>query len=99
MHSIKEFVDLAFKSADIIGEWHGNGLNEEYSISVSDAKRYEPINSVLVKINPDFYRPAEVDLLTGNNSLLKRELNWQPKTNFKQLVEKMVSNDILLSNS
>jgi GDPmannose 4,6-dehydratase len=95
-HTIKEFVELAFKTAGISGGWHGNGTNEEYSISVEDALKYDPINSVLVKINPKFYRPAEVDLLLGNSNLARRELQWQPKTSFNQLVEKMVLNDLKL---
>lgn len=95
-HTIKEFIELAFKTAGISGGWHGNGIGEEYSISVADAMKYDPINSVLVKINPKFYRPAEVDLLLGNSNLARRELQWQPKTSFNQLVEKMVLNDLKL---
>lgn len=95
-HTIKEFIELAFKTAGIDGGWHGNGTNEEYSISVADAMKYDPINSVLVKINPKFYRPAEVDLLLGDSSLARKELGWQPKTSFNQLVEKMVLNDLKL---
>ena len=95
-HTIKEFIELAFKTAGVDGGWHGNGLNEEYSISVAGAFKYDPINSVLVKINPKFYRPAEVDLLLGNSNLARRELGWQPKTSFNQLVEKMVLNDLKL---
>ncbi len=93
-HTIKEFVTLAFKSAEIEGVWHGNGTNAEFSISVSDAKKYNPVNSVLVKINTKFYRPAEVDLLLGDSNLARRELNWLPKTNFENLIDKMVKNDL-----
>jgi GDPmannose 4,6-dehydratase len=49
---------------------------------------------VLVKINPKFFRPAEVDLLLGDSTLARKELNWSPKTNFEGLVEKMVRNDL-----
>lgn len=93
-HTIREFVELAFKAAGIEGSWHGNGTGVEFSISVSDAMKYEPINSVLVKINPKFYRPAEVDLLLGDSTKARKELNWLPKTNFEQLVNKMVKNDL-----
>ena len=93
-HTIREFVELAFKAAGIEGAWHGNGTGAEFSISVSDAMRYEPINSVLVRINPKFFRPAEVDLLYGDSTLARRELNWLPKTNFEGLVIKMVKNDL-----
>ncbi len=93
-HTIKEFVELAFKAAGIKGAWHGNGTGTEFSISVSDAIKYEPINSVLVKINPKFYRPAEVDLLLGDSTKARNELKWEPKTSFEQLVIKMVNNDL-----
>lgn len=95
-HTIKDFVELAFKYADIDGAWHGNGTGMEFSISTSAAMKYEPTNSVLVKINTKFYRPAEVDLLLGNSNLARQELQWSPKTSFNQLVEKMVLNDLKL---
>jgi len=95
-HTIKEFVELAFKRAGIEGTWHGNGTGIEFSISVADAMKYEPVNSVLVKINPKFYRPAEVDLLLGNSNLARTELSWKPKTSFFELVDKMVKNDLKL---
>ena len=53
---------------------------------------------VLVKINPAFYRLSEVDLLFGNSNKARDELNWKPTVSFIQLVEKMVKNDITLSN-
>lgn len=95
-HTIKEFVELAFKRAGIEGTWHGNGTGTEFSISVVDAMKYEPVNSVLVKINSKFYRPAEVDLLLGNSNLARTELSWKPKTSFFELVDKMVKNDLKL---
>ena len=51
---------------------------------------------VLVQINPDFYRPAEVELLLGDSSEARRNLGWEPKTNFLGLVRKMVDNDLKL---
>jgi GDPmannose 4,6-dehydratase len=95
-HTIKEFVELAFKYAGIEGTWHGNGTGMEFSISASAAMKYQPVNSVLVKINTKFYRPAEVDLLLGNSNLARQELQWSPKISFNQLVEKMVLNDLKL---
>lgn len=93
-HTISEFVWYAFKVAEIEGSWHGEAENEEFSISVKDAIRYDPVNSVLVKINRKFYRPAEVDLLLGDSTKARNELNWIPKTSFEQLVEKMVKHDL-----
>jgi GDPmannose 4,6-dehydratase len=95
-HTIKEFVELAFKYAGIEGGWHGNGISEEYSITTTDVDKYDAASSVLIKINPKFYRPAEVDLLLGNSNLARKELRWSPKTSFNQLVEKMIRNDLSL---
>jgi len=50
-----------------------------------------------VQINPDFYRPAEVELLLGDSSEARKNLGWEPKTNFTNLVGKMVDNDLKLS--
>jgi len=48
----------------------------------------------LVKINPKFYRPAEVELLLGDSTKARNELKWSPKTSFEQLIDKMVKNDL-----
>ena len=93
-HTIAEFVWYAFKAADIEGAWHGQAESAEFSISTKDAIKYEPMSSVLVKINPKFYRPAEVDLLLGDSTKARKELGWKPETSFEQLVEKMVKNDL-----
>jgi GDPmannose 4,6-dehydratase len=93
-HTIAEFVWYAFKAADIEGAWHGQAESAEFSISTKDAIKYEPVSSVLVKINPKFYRPAEVDLLLGDSTKARKELGWKPETSFEQLVEKMVKNDL-----
>lgn len=86
-HTIKEFVEKAFESAGIFGEWEGEGINEQY-VSTSAARE------VLVKIDPEFYRPAEVGLLLGDSSKARKELFWKPQFTFDDLVKKMVTSDI-----
>jgi GDPmannose 4,6-dehydratase len=88
-HSIREFVELAFAAAGIDGEWHGSGLNEEY--------RQKETGRVLMVINPKFYRPAEVELLWGDSNKARQELGWTPKNSFQNLIDKMVSWDIMES--
>jgi GDPmannose 4,6-dehydratase len=88
-HSIREFVELAFAAAGIHGEWHGSGFNEEY--------RQKETGRVLMVINPKFYRPAEVELLLGDSTKARQELGWTPKNSFQNLVDKMVSWDIMES--
>lgn len=93
-HSVKEFVELAFKEANIEGFWHGNGLNEEFCVSNHLMEEYDLKSSVLVKINPKFFRPAEVDLLHGNSSKAREKLGWTPKYSFPDLVKEMVRHDL-----
>jgi GDPmannose 4,6-dehydratase len=93
-HTIAEFVWYAFKAADIDGSWHGEAESMEFSITTKDAIKYDPVVSVLVKINPKFYRPAEVDLLLGDSTKARKELGWKPETSFEQLIDKMVKNDL-----
>jgi len=95
-HTISEFVLYAFKAAGIDGSWHGEAEYSEFSITTEYALKYDPCASVLVKINPKFYRPAEVELLLGDSTKARNELKWQQKTSFEQLVEKMVKNDLNL---
>ena len=87
-HSIRDFVEQAFKVADLEGRWEGEGVNEKY-ICKFDKSEFEA-----VLINPDFYRPAEVELLLGDSTPARKELGWEPKTSFNKLVEKMVINDL-----
>jgi len=85
-HSVREFVELAFKAVDIDIEWKGEGLNEK-GIDKKTGK-------VLVEVSPKFFRPAEVDLLIGDYSKAKEKLGWKPKTTFPQLVQIMVEADV-----
>ena len=94
-HTIREFVEFAFRAANIDGVWHGDTTNEEFTVTGNYAKSIKLLSSVLVKINPKFYRPAEVDSLLGNSNLARKELQWLPKSSFSQLVEKMVKTDLV----
>jgi GDPmannose 4,6-dehydratase len=86
-HSIREFVEEAFNFAGFAVEeceWVGKGVDEKY---LHEGK-------VLMQINPDFYRPAEVELLWGNSSKARIDLGWKPKSSFLDLVKKMVDHDL-----
>ena len=93
-HSIREFVQLAFKEAGIDGVWHGEGLNEEFSVANHLVEENDVRSSVLVKVSPEFFRPAEVELLWGDSSLARKELGWAPKYSFQDLIKEMVASDI-----
>lgn len=86
-HSIMEFVEVAFQSAGIYGKWIVNKTDPLKT-------EFQNPNYTLVKINSAYYRPAEVDTLLGDSSSIRAELGWKPKTDFCQLVWKMVQADI-----
>jgi len=83
-HSVREFTEESFKCAGMNVEWEGKGLEE---VGKVDGK-------VVVKIDPKFYRPAEVDVLIGDHNKAKKTLNWQPETKFKGLIKMMVESDL-----
>ncbi len=93
-HTIREFIELAFKEVGIEGFWHGQGTNEEYSISTEYAIKNEVNSSVLIKIDPKFFRPAEVELLLGDSNKARQELGWVPERSFRHLIKDMVASDI-----
>ena len=84
-HSIRDFVMTACKELDINIEWEGKGLDEK-GIDNRTGK-------TIIKINPLFFRPAEVDTVLGDSSKARKILNWKPKTSFNQLVSMMVRSD------
>ncbi|MBI2508166.1 GDP-mannose 4,6-dehydratase [Candidatus Woesearchaeota archaeon] len=98
-HSVKEFIDLAFKHAGIKYE-----LIDLHNLSekVADKKIEwfkKQKNKAFVVQHPKFYRPAEVHELLGDSSKARKILKWKPKVSFNELVKMMVDNDIKLVNT
>ena len=86
-HSVKEFLEAAFKEVGIEVKSNGkNGLKEEYARK--DNKK------AAVKIDQRYLRPTEVDVLLGDASKARKNLGWEPKTYFKELVKEMVQSDM-----
>jgi GDPmannose 4,6-dehydratase len=108
-HTIREFVEKTFAHFGISLEWEGQGDQTVARIAPSESIDSISLPSedkhivhsfykarkgdVIVSINPIYYRPTEVDLLIGDYSKVKRELGWEPKTKFKDLVRIMVQSD------
>jgi len=88
-HSVREFVELAFGEVGRRIEWRGKGVDE----TGIDAKS----GKTVVRIDPVYFRPTEVDLLVGDASKAHKKLGWQPKTTFKQLVKEMVAGDLAIA--
>ena len=85
-HSVREFVECAFRCIGVDIEWSGSGVNEK--------GKNKKTGKTIVELSPEFFRPAEVDLLIGDFSKAKQKLGWQPKTRFNDLVKIMVESDI-----
>jgi GDPmannose 4,6-dehydratase len=86
-HSVREFVELAFKEVGVDIVWRGEGVDE---------KGYDrKTNSVVVEIDPRYFRPTEVELLLGNPSKAHRRLSWKHETGFAALVKEMVAADLI----
>ncbi len=97
-HSVREFVTLAAREMGIELEFRGAGADEHAvvsAVSTPDAK-IAP-GDVIVRIHPQYYRPAEVDTLLGDSSFARERLGWTPKTSFAELVREMATADLALA--
>ncbi len=84
--SVRDFVTMAFRAADIDICWQGSGVTE-HAVEVGTGRR-------MVEVNPQFFRPAEVDLLIGDSGKAHRELDWQADTSLEALCTMMVEADL-----
>ena len=90
-HTVREFVEKAFKNAGITIKWTGPaGTVEEIGVDALDEGR------VLVKIDPEYFRPTEVDLLLGDPTKAKKAFGWSSQTSFDDLVKEMVEADLAM---
>lgn len=85
-HTIREFVELAFKEINVDLEWKGSEVNE---VAIDKAT-----GKTVLRINPEFFRPAEVDILLGDPAKAETELGWERKVDFPGLVRLMVEHDL-----
>ena len=84
--TVRDFVTMAFKAINVELEWKGSQENETATDKAT--------GQIVVKVNPRFYRPAEVDLLIGNPQKAKDELGWEPKCTLEELCDMMVKADL-----
>jgi GDPmannose 4,6-dehydratase len=83
-HSVRDFINEAAKNLDMKIEWKGKNLEE---VGSYDGKN-------IIKVDPKYFRPTEVETLLGDASKAKEKLNWSPKIPFNQLVKEMIDNDL-----
>jgi GDP-mannose 4,6-dehydratase len=90
-HTVKEFIDLACKYANLDIEWQEDMIDETNTVLLSNGQ-------IIMKISEKFYRPAEVDLLYGDSTETRLAIGWEPKISFEGLVKRMTEWDINLLN-
>ncbi len=86
MHSVREFIELAFAEVGVVIEWTGNGVDEKGR----DART----GQILIEVDPKYFRPAEVEQLLGDPSKARQVLGWTHTVTFPQLVKEMVEADL-----
>ncbi|GIX96829.1 GDP-mannose 4,6 dehydratase [Caerostris extrusa] len=87
-HSVREFVEAAFKHIGKEIVWEGSGVEE--------VGKEKETGIVRVRVNPRYFRPTEVEFLLGDSSKAKEKIGWEPKISFEQLVHEMVDSDVEL---
>jgi GDPmannose 4,6-dehydratase len=88
-HSVRDFINEASKNLDMKIEWRGQNLDEVGFFNGRD----------IIKIDPKYFRPTEVETLLGDASKAKEKLNWAPKISFEQLVKEMIDEDLRLAKN
>jgi len=103
VHSVKEFIEICFEKIGISLQWwlptENRYLNNQEleNLSEKDLVNIQAVDeamNILVEIDPQFFRPAEVSLLHGDSSLARKELGWLPEYSFEDLVNEMMENDL-----
>lgn len=96
-YSVREFIEYAVQVMGMKIAWEGNGLDEVGRVvETKDSEGPKP-GDIIVRIDPRYFRPTEVESLWGDASKAKKQLGWEPKISFKQLVEEMVTEDLTLA--
>ncbi len=96
---VRDFVQLAFAEAGIELEFTGEGLNEKgIVVSCSNSEHMIPKGTVVVQVDPAYFRPTEVELLLGDPAKANTKLDWHPEHDLASLVKDMIENDLKLAS-
>lgn len=94
-YSVRQFVDAAAGELGITLSWEGEGIDEVGVVAAArgDAAEAVSVGQTIVRVDPRYFRPAEVETLLGDPTKAKRKLGWRPRTRFKHMVTEMVRED------
>lgn len=93
-HSVREFVEIAARELKMVVKWTGSGLDEIGELFLND-KSKNP--QAMIRIDPRYFRPTEVENLLGDPAKAKEKLGWEPETSFHELVTEMIQEDVKLA--
>lgn len=95
-YSVRQFVEFSAKELGISIEWHGKGVEEKGVVSALSGSKSPgvKVGDVIVKVDPKYFRPAEVETLLGDPTKAKEKLGWEPETSFQSMVVEMVQHDL-----
>ena len=97
-HSVREFIECAARAIGIGIEWEGNDGDEIGRVTYSEGEGGPAVGDVIVQIDPRYFRLTEVETLLGDATKAREKLGWTPSTDFKTLVEEMITQDLELAN-
>lgn len=110
---VREFIRMAFAEIGIEIEYRGKGINEQGFLKSVNKEKYlvatglsnwseapviNLINKAIIKVDPEYFRPTEVELLIGDSTKARKRLNWSPKYNLSSMVNEMIFSDLELFN-
>ena len=107
--SVRDFVNVAAADLGLSLEWRGEGVNETASVTAIDADRAAQaaqgkevvikvrVGDVIVRVDPRYFRPTEVETLLGDPARAQAKLGWKPHTTFEEMVEEMTRHDLQLA--
>jgi GDPmannose 4,6-dehydratase len=92
---VREFIRMAFKEVGVTLDFKGEGVDETATVVATTNPDYAfQVGQVVVRIDPAYFRPTEVDLLIGDNTKAKTKLGWEPKYTLDMLVKEMMEADL-----
>ncbi len=93
--SVREFTQMAFGEAGIEIEFRGNGSEEKGIIKKCSHQKYQlPVGKEVVAVDPNYFRPTEVDILIGDATKAKEKLGWTPRYTLSEMIQEMVASDL-----
>jgi GDPmannose 4,6-dehydratase len=93
-HSVRDFINAAAKELGLVIEWKGEGLEETATVVDTGTHKGLAKGQIIVRVDPRYFRPTEVDSMLGDASKAREKLGWKPRVSFEELVKEMVRADL-----